>query len=53
MPATYNLLPASYGEWMGWLLQVPVMATVRGAILGSTLALLFLSVRFLLGRGGP
>jgi hypothetical protein len=52
MPATYNLLPASYGEWMGWLLQVPVMATVRGAILGSTLALLFLSVRFLLGRGG-
>jgi hypothetical protein len=26
------------------------MATVRGAILGSTLALLFFGLRFLLGR---
>lgn len=52
MPATYNVLPAIYGEWVGWLLQVPVMATVRGAILGSTLALLFFGVRFLLGRSG-
>lgn len=52
MPATYNLLPSIYGQWVGWLLQVPVMATVRGAILGSTLALLFFGVRFLLGRSG-
>lgn len=52
MPATYNLLPTIYGEWVEWLLQVPVMATVRGAILGSTLALLFFGVRFLLGRSG-
>ncbi|MCE7985907.1 MAG: hypothetical protein DYG89_32415 [Caldilinea sp. CFX5] len=52
MPATYNLLPPIYGQWVGWLLQVPVMATVRGALLGSTLALLFFGVRFLLGRSG-
>ncbi len=50
MPASRTLLPASYGEWVGWLLQVPVMATVRGAILGSTLALLVFGMRFLLGR---
>lgn len=52
MPATYNLLPTNYGAWVGWLLQVPVMATLRGAILGSTLAFLFFGVRFLLGRSG-
>lgn len=50
MPASANLLPSFYGEWVGWLLQVPVMATVRGAILGTTLALLFFGLRFLLGR---
>lgn len=50
MPASANLLPSLYGEWVGWLLQVPVMATVRGTILGTTLALLFFGLRFLLGR---
>lgn len=49
MPASANLLPSLYGDWIGWLLQVPVMATVRGAILGTTLALLFFGLRFLLG----
>lgn len=53
MPASAALLPRAYGEWVAWLLQVPVMATVRGAILGSTLALLFFGVRFLLGRSRP
>lgn len=50
MPATYNLLPSTVGIWVGWLLQVPVMATVRGALLGSALALLVFGLRFLLGR---
>lgn len=53
MPASANLLPKVYGDWVAWLLQVPVMATVRGAILGSTLALLFFGMRFLLGRSRP
>lgn len=50
MPATYNLAPSVLGAWVGWLLQVPVMATVRGALLGSALALLVFGLRFLLGR---
>jgi len=50
MPASRTVLPAVYDEWVGWLLQVPVMATVRGAILGSTLSLLLLGLRFILGR---
>lgn len=53
MPASHNLLPDAYGAWVAWLLEVPVMATVRGAILGSTLALLFFGLRFLLGRSQP
>jgi hypothetical protein len=53
MPASRNGLPALYGEWVGWLLQVPIMATVRGAILGSTLAFLLFGIRFLLGRSRP
>jgi hypothetical protein len=50
MPVSRTVLPTLYDEWVGWLLQVPVMATVRGAILGSTLALLLFGLRFILGR---
>ncbi|MBX3012866.1 MAG: hypothetical protein KF832_15230 [Caldilineaceae bacterium] len=50
MPASHALLPAAWSAWVGWLLQGPVMATVRGALLGSVLALLFFGMRFLLGR---
>ena len=53
MPASRTVLPAVYDEWVGWLLQVPVMVTLRGAILGSTLALLLLGLRFILGRSQP
>lgn len=50
MPVSHTLLPSLWGEWVSWLLQVPVMATLRGALLGSTLALLLVGARFLLGR---
>lgn len=50
MPASRLWLPPTWGAWVNWLLQVPAMATVRGALLGSTLALLFFGMRFLLGR---
>ena len=53
MPASHNFLPSLTGEWMAWLLQSPIMATLRGAILGSTLALLLVGVRYLLGREQP
>lgn len=53
MPASANLLPTFLGETVNWLLQAPVMATFRGALLGSALALLLIGVRYLLGRTEP
>lgn len=57
MPATYNLfaptMGASLGSAMGWLLQTGVMATLRGALLGSSLALMVVAVRYLMGRTKP
>ncbi len=53
MPASANFLPTFMGESMDWLLQAPVMATFRGALLGSALALLLVGVRYLLGRRVP
>lgn len=57
MPATYRLLSptvgAAVGEAMGWFLQTGVMATIRGALLGSTLALVIVAVRYLMGRPLP
>ena len=50
MPASANLLPTFVKDTMNWLLQAPVMATFRGALLGSALALLLIGVRYLLGR---
>jgi len=57
MPATYRLLSptagAALGEAMGWFLQTGVMATLRGALLGSSLALVIVAVRYLMGRPQP
>lgn len=53
MPAVNALLPPA---WMGvadWVLTVPVMATLRGALLGSGLALVVVSVRFFFGQSEP
>ena len=50
MPATNRSLPAGAGKIGDWLLNVPVMATLRGAILGSSLALLLAGLRFVTGR---
>ncbi len=50
MPASANFLPPFLKDSMNWLLQAPVMATFRGALLGSALALLLVGVRHLLGR---
>ena len=52
MPISANLLSPAVGSLADWLLTYPVMATLRGLLLGSALALLIGSVRFLLGRGG-
>jgi len=50
MPASNNILPSFVGDTMSWLLQMPVMATFRGALLGSALALLLVGARYLLGK---
>ncbi len=52
MPISANLLSPAVGNLADWLLTYPVMATLRGVLLGSALALLIGGVRFLLGRGG-
>jgi len=50
MPASADFLPPSWVTAMAWLLQIPIMATLRGALLGSALAMLLVAVRFLLRR---
>jgi hypothetical protein len=53
MPASSNFLPASLGDLMRWVLDAPAMATLRGAILGSALALFLIGIRYVLGRAQP
>lgn len=53
MPASSNLLPPEFASVVAWLLQAPVMAILRGALLGSSLALAIVGIRFLLGRTKP
>jgi hypothetical protein len=43
-------LPPAAQAAFNWLLNHPVAATFRGILLGSSLALLLIGVRFLLGR---
>ncbi|MCB0108898.1 MAG: hypothetical protein KDE53_23415 [Caldilineaceae bacterium] len=50
MPASANFLPMAWADATAWLIQTPIMATFRGALLGSALALLTAGVRYLLGR---
>jgi hypothetical protein len=43
-------LPPAAQTALNWLLSHPVAATFRGVLLGSSLALVLIGVRFLLGR---
>lgn len=43
-------LPPAAQRTFNWLLSQPVSATLRGVLLGSSLALIVIGVRFLLGR---
>lgn len=49
MPAANLLLPPVWVNLASWLLTIPVMATLRGALLGSGLALIIAGIRFLWG----
>jgi hypothetical protein len=47
-PLLHALLPPSVAQFAAWMVEVPGMAAMRGALLGSTFALAILGVRFLL-----
>lgn len=53
MPASNNFLPTVTDDVMRWLVDGPLMASLRGAILGSALALLLVGIRYILGRAQP
>jgi hypothetical protein len=50
LPLSLLMLPAPLSTALRWWLTQPVMATMRGALIGSSLALLVVGLRFLLGR---
>jgi hypothetical protein len=60
-PAARALLPPEYtapngvaAGWIAWVIETPVTATLRGALLGVALALVVVVVRFVAGAwGGP
>jgi len=48
MPAANSLLPQSLIDATVWLVDTPVMAAVRGALLGGSVALLVAAISFML-----
>jgi hypothetical protein len=50
MPASASLTPSALGPIVNWLLMEPATAIVRGVLLGSSLGLAIVGLRFLLGR---
>jgi hypothetical protein len=50
LPISQLLLPSSLLVVLRWWFTQPIMAAMRGALIGSSLALLVVGLRFLLGR---
>jgi hypothetical protein len=48
MPVTNAVLPTAIANVVDWVVDVPAMAALRGALLGSSFALLIVAVRYLL-----
>jgi hypothetical protein len=48
MPVVNAILPSAIANVVGWVVDVPAMAALRGALLGSAFALLIIAVRYLL-----
>ncbi|MCY3710186.1 MAG: hypothetical protein OXG26_14940 [Caldilineaceae bacterium] len=46
-PFLYRILPTALVDLVDWLLSWPVMAAMRGILLGSALAVLFISLRLI------
>jgi hypothetical protein len=49
-PLLTQWLPPAYGQVTFWLLDAPVMAALRGVLLGSGIALLIVGLRLLVGK---
>jgi hypothetical protein len=49
-PAARMLLSSDAAAWASWLIDVPMTATFRGALLGMALALLVVGVRMVIRR---
>ena len=50
MPLAQSLLPPALTAWVRWLVDWPVMAALRGVLLGSSLALALIALRFLVAQ---
>lgn len=50
-PAIRSALPPEFSSAVIWLLDAPIMASLRGVLLGAGLALVALALRFLVRRG--
>ncbi|MCC6454968.1 MAG: hypothetical protein IT328_08510 [Caldilineaceae bacterium] len=48
MPVANALLPRAFANLIGWVVDVPAMSALRGALLGSSFALVIVAIRFLL-----
>jgi hypothetical protein len=48
MPVANALLPTALTNLVNWLVDVPAMSALRGALLGSSFALVIVAIRFLL-----
>ena len=46
-PFLYQIVPRSLVDLVDWLLSFPVMAAMRGVLLGGALAVLFISLRLI------
>lgn len=50
LPAASGWLPTGVADFTVWLLEQPGMAALRGALLGSSLALALVGLRMIVGR---
>ena len=47
-PSSHQLMPEALVDLFDWLLNWPVMAAMRGVLLGGTLGLLLISIRLMM-----
>jgi hypothetical protein len=48
MPVAHAILPVALANLVGWVVDVPGMSALRGALLGSSFALVIIAIRFLI-----